>query len=188
MAHLFSVSNTLYFLHPFLKKGCDILDYLITNPNKTVYIRLNENGTPETCVKKVEQRFENSKARNILDNLPKTLKRFHFRIVPIPDVIAYGQEEVKEEAKERIINTYYTISDSVTQWVDRVKNCKDLAKDAAKRKEELVQALTNADKALSNCLHKIELTKCGGETKHNLLRDSELDFREVLHKEYQKRR
>jgi len=25
--------------------------------------------------------------------------------------------------------------------------------------------------------------KCNGETKHNLLRDSELDFREVLHKE-----
>ena len=30
--------------------------------------------------------------------------------------------------------------------------------------------------------------KCYGETKHNLLRDSELDFGEVLHKEFQKRR
>ncbi len=30
--------------------------------------------------------------------------------------------------------------------------------------------------------------KCKGETKHNLLRDSELNFEEILHKEYQKRR
>ncbi len=30
--------------------------------------------------------------------------------------------------------------------------------------------------------------KCKSESKHNLLRDSELDFEEVLHKEYQKRR
>ncbi len=30
--------------------------------------------------------------------------------------------------------------------------------------------------------------KCKNETKHNLLKDSELDFGEVLHREYQKRR
>ncbi len=28
--------------------------------------------------------------------------------------------------------------------------------------------------------------KCRGETKHNLLRNIELDFGEILHKEYQK--
>lgn len=30
--------------------------------------------------------------------------------------------------------------------------------------------------------------KCKNETKHNLLGDSELDFGEILHREYQKRR
>ncbi len=30
--------------------------------------------------------------------------------------------------------------------------------------------------------------KCKGETKHNLLRDDELNFGEVLHTEYQKQR
>lgn len=30
--------------------------------------------------------------------------------------------------------------------------------------------------------------KCKGETKHSLLSDSELDFGEVLHKKFQKRR
>ncbi len=30
--------------------------------------------------------------------------------------------------------------------------------------------------------------KCYGETKHNLLRDNELDFREVLYKEYQEQK
>lgn len=147
----------LYFLCQFLKKGCDLLEYVITNPNKTVYLRLNKNGSPETCVKQVAQRFENSKARNILDNLPKTMKKFHFKVQPIPDEIVHRNEERKKD--EIIISTYYTVPDSVTQWVDRVKNCNDLAKDAAKRKEELVQALSNADKDLSNCLHKIELTK-----------------------------
>lgn len=132
------------------------MDYVISNYNNKVYIRLDENGSPVTCVKQMAQRFENSKARNILDNLPKSLKRFQFHVEPLSDEIIHKEVETKEEV---IISTYYTVSDTVTQWVDRVKNCNDLANDAAKRKEELVQALSNADKDLSNCLHKIELTK-----------------------------
>lgn len=137
------------------------MDYVITNSNKNVFIRLGTNGTPETCSKQVAQRFEHSKAKNIVEHLPKTMKKFHFRVEAVPDdIIPKVNEEVKVDVKkEVIISTYYEVSDLVTQWVERVRSCNDLAKDAAKRKEELIQALSNADKDLSNCLHEIELTK-----------------------------
>lgn len=129
------------------------LDYIIANPNKKIYIKLDDKGCPETCVKQNAQKFESSKAKNILDNLPKTLKKFHFKIQAIPEDIE------QEEKREKLVSTYYTIPDQVKQWVERVKNCNDLARDANKRKEELIDALSNVDKELSNCLHKIELTK-----------------------------
>lgn len=137
------------------------MDYVITNSNKNVFIRIGTNGTPETCSKQVAQRFEHSKAKNIVEHLPKTMKKFHFRVEAVPDdIIPKVNEEVKVDVKkEVIISTYYEVSDLVTQWVERVRSCNDLAKDAAKRKEELIQALSNADKDLSNCLHEIELTK-----------------------------
>ncbi len=54
------------------------MDYVITNPRKKLYIRMDKNSFPETGTKQMAQRFESSKARNILDSLPKTLKKFHF--------------------------------------------------------------------------------------------------------------
>lgn len=51
------------------------MDYCIKNSNN-VYIKLNENGTPVTCVESVKGVFEFSKAKNILACLPKSLKRF----------------------------------------------------------------------------------------------------------------
>ena len=38
------------------------MDYLITNPSQKVFIRLNQNGSPEICNKQAAQKFENSKA------------------------------------------------------------------------------------------------------------------------------
>ena len=62
------------------------LDYIIANSSNNVYIKLNENGSPITCSKQDAQHFESSKARNILDNLPKTMKKFHFKVIGIPDI------------------------------------------------------------------------------------------------------
>lgn len=132
------------------------MDCVIMNPNKKVYIRLNDKGSPETCTRQAAQRFEHSKAKNILDNLPRSLKRFHFKIQVLPEEILHKEENQDEEV---IVSTYYKVPESVTRWVERVKNCNNLAKEAAERKEELLQALSNADKDLSNCLHLIELTK-----------------------------
>lgn len=139
------------------------MDYVITNNNRNVYIRLNDKGSPVTCSKKEAQRFENSKARNILDHLPRTMKKFHFKVEAIPDEIVHKEKIVTQETtnkkEKRIVSTYYTISDSTTRWVERVRDCNGLAKDAAIRKEELTTELSNVDKALSNCLHEIELMK-----------------------------
>ena len=149
------------------------LDYVITNPNKKVYIRLNENGSPETCSKQTAQRFEFSKAKNICGSLPKSLRKFHFKVEAIPEEITHKEIERVEE-KEVIISTYYTVSESVTRWIDRVKSCNDLAIDAAKRKDELEKLLSNVDKEKENCLHCIELTKwkngCDGYKEYKKLK------------------
>lgn len=148
----------LFFILIFRKELIN-LDYVITNSK--VYIRLNNNGTPETCSKQNAQRFENSKARNILEHLPKTMKKFHFKVEAIPEEIVHKKEnDNKEEIiSNEVITGTYTVSESVMQWLERVKNCNELAKDAAERKAELIKELSNVDRELSNCLHRIELTK-----------------------------
>lgn len=152
------------------------MNYLITNSNKKIYIRLNDKGCPETCVKEKAQRFESSKAKNILDNLPKTLKKFHFKLQAVSDeCMSVLIDNNEEENKNVLVSSCYTVPESVTEWVDRVKNCNDLAKDAQKRKNELIDALSNVDRDLSNCLHKIELTKwkngCDGYKEYKLVKN-----------------
>lgn len=151
------------------------MDYVITNSNKKIYIRLNDKGCPETCVRQKAQRFESSKAKNILDNLPKTMKKFHFKLQVASDDYVSTLSSGEAQSEEVIISTYYTVSESVIKWVDRVKNCNDLARDAKNRKSELVCALSNVDKELSNCLHEIELTKwkngCSGYKEYKAVKN-----------------
>ena len=54
--------------------------------NRRVYIRLAENGRPETCNERDRGEFEYSKARNIVDNLPKVLKKMNFKVEAIPEI------------------------------------------------------------------------------------------------------
>lgn len=140
------------------------MDYIIVNPGRKVYIRLNEFGSPETCTKHSMQRFEYSKAKNILDNLPKTMKKFHFRVEAVPEIVTIKDERSlksdvqKNKTEKKVLENHtYTTPDSVLNWLERVKSCNNLAKDANKRKEELVHLLSDVDKELSNCLHRIEL-------------------------------
>lgn len=69
---------------------------------------LNGKGVPVTCAKSRAQRFESSKARNLVDNLPKTLKRFHFRVEAFPEIVEH-KEEVKEKTEEKDIIKSYKI-------------------------------------------------------------------------------
>ena len=95
---------------PIFKEGVMNLDYVITNPNKKVYIRLNENGSPETCSKQIAQRFEFSKAKNICGSLPKSLRKFHFKVEAIPEEITNKEIERVEE-KENCLHCI-----ELTKW------------------------------------------------------------------------
>ena len=138
------------------------MNYVISGHGGKIFIRLSGNGVPETCTKKLRQEFEYSKARNVLDNLPKSMKRFHFKVEPVPQIQI---EKISPDAKisppisnkKKVIQNTYIVPECVSGWLNKVKNCNELAKDASKRKEELVHLLSDVDKELSNCLHSIEL-------------------------------
>lgn len=130
------------------------MDYVIKN-RKGVYIRLNHNGAPVTCAEHEKSLFEQSKAKNILDSLPKTLKRLNFKVEPILDI---GQNKLNSSLDRKVIkNENYIIPDQITQWIEKFGICDDILKEAQERKEELSRLLSDADKEFSNMVHKVEL-------------------------------
>lgn len=138
------------------------LDYIIKN-HKNVYIRLNKNGNPVTCTEYERTLFEKSKAKNILNSLPKTLRRLNFKIEPIPDK-DIEKKIIKSESK-------YIVPDAINEWVEKFGICDDILKEAKKRKEELNSIISNYDKAVNNWLHEVELEKkksaSGGYLKYS---------------------
>ena len=124
------------------------LDYVIKN-HKNVYIRLNGNGKPVTCAEHEKTLFEHSKAKNILDSLPKTLRRLKFKIEPIPDIVQKTEEKIIE-------SNNYIMSESLQQWIEKFGICDDILKEAQRRKEELNRELSNIDKQFVNLVHEIE--------------------------------
>lgn len=131
------------------------MDYVITNKDKKVYIRLNNNGMPETCVKAVAQKFNNTKANNILNNLPKTLRKFNFMVIPLFE----ESNKSEEDSRTFIKSEDYVVPEKINVWMDRIKGYNDIVVDVRKRKDELFTSLSNVDRELSNCLHVIELNK-----------------------------
>lgn len=132
------------------------MDYVIKN-HKNVFIRLNENGKAVTCTEHDKTLFEFSKAKNILNSLPKTLKKLNFRVEAIPDIsIPKSIVDVKND-KKTIQQVNYILSENVTRWVEKFGICDDILTEAKERKDELCVMLSNCDKEISNELHKIEL-------------------------------
>ena len=137
------------------------MDYVITNSSRKTFIKLDSSGKAVTCVKSAAQKFSDQKARNILSNLPKTLKKFHFTMVPMPNEPIKEIEakcEIKVVEKTTIKKDDYELSNEIVDWLNRVELCSNLIVDASSRKDELFEKLSNADKDLSNCLHEIELS------------------------------
>lgn len=177
------MSYALFFI-PIFKERSEIeMDYLIANPSKTVFIRLDDNGRPVTCSKNDLQRFEYSKANNLVNNLPKTMKRFHFKTFPIPE-ISEKKVECDQTTKPNVIsNTDYIPSENITRWIEKFSVCDDIISEARIRKEELKISLSNTDKELSNRLHIIELEKrknaCQGFNEYRQIRDILQKRREI---------
>lgn len=150
------------------------MDYVIKN-HKNVYIRLNKNGTPVTCAEHEKTLFEYSKAKNILDGLPKTLRRLNFKVDPIQDIA--HKEEKKEDSNKKVIeNDNYIVSNEILGWVEKFGICDDILKEAQKRKDELNKALSEIDKEFINIIHEIEfegkIDLYGGWRERNKLKEN----------------
>lgn len=140
-----------------MKEG-ETLDYVIKN-YKNVYIRLNENGKAITCSEKEKTVFEYSKAKNILNCLPKTLKKLRFKVEAIPEIIHSTALTEENKASNVLINDGYVPASNVSRWIEKFGICDDIIQEAKIRKNELLELLSNSDRELSNELHKIELEK-----------------------------
>ena len=148
-----SMLYVLFFI-PIFTKGVVVLDYIIRNKSG-LYIKLNENGTPETCNESQRGLFECSKANNICNSLPKQLKKFNFFVEAVPEI------QPKIDKQNVITTNTYEPSDNVTRWINELGRCEDILSEANNRYDELNGELSDVDLKLQDILHTIELSdKC----------------------------
>lgn len=124
------------------------MNYVIRN-NKGVYIKIDAGGRLVSCNFKDRTLMDRNKARNILNSLPKSLKKMKFFMEAIPEI------------PPRVIETpqTYKPSENITRWVEQFGTCGDIFNSAVKRSNELIGILYNLDKGLLNILHSIEIEK-----------------------------
>ncbi len=124
------------------------MDYVIRN-NRGVYIKIDSGGRPVSCNFKDRTLMDRNKARNILNSLPKSLKKMKFFMEAIPEI------------PPRVIETpqTYKPSENITRWVEQFGTCGDIFNSAVKRSNELIGILYDLDKGLLNILHSIEIEK-----------------------------
>ena len=135
------------------------MDYIIRN-YKNVYIKLSKNGKPETCGEMDKGLFDKVKAENILNSLPKTLKKMKFQVECIPDIkIKNPVDRIihEETQKKKITNCNYEPSKNITRWVEKFGTCSDIFKEAKERYIQLEKELHISDAKLMDILHSIEL-------------------------------
>lgn len=142
------------------------MDYIIATSNKKCFIRLNANGTPEICSSKRDaQKFEYSKAKNLLDHLPKTMKKYHFKVDPIPEIVKKPDVNSDVHIIKKVISNdtpdaeKYIPSESVTRWVEKFGSCEDILNEAKQRESQLINDLHRSDDELLDILHIIEIEK-----------------------------
>ena len=128
------------------------MDYVIKN-DRNLYIRLNKQGLPVACGQSNKGLFANDKARNIVDNLPKHLKKLRFKVEAIPDTV---NPKVVETPKV-LVKDVYEQAIGISSWLNKFGEYSKTIDEAKARKEDLLLSLSNVDRKLSNELHKIEL-------------------------------
>lgn len=157
------------------------MDYVIKN-HKNLYIRLNKNGSPVTCAEHEKSIFEYSRAKNILNGLPKTLKRLNFMVDPVPDISQ--RNEVDKKLEEKVIeNENYIIPNEILEWIEKFGICDDILKEAQKRRDELNKALSEIDKEFVNIIHEIEfegkIDLYGGWQERNRVKENREKRRKI---------
>lgn len=130
------------------------MDYVIKN-HKNLYIKLNQNGTAITCSESEKGLFEESKAKNIIGSLPKTLKRLNFKVEPIQD-IGQNKKIIGEKDNKR---EDYIPSENITRWVEKFGKCGDILSEAEEREKQILRDLKDNDRELIDLLHITEIEK-----------------------------
>ena len=120
------------------------MDYTIADIKNKLYIRLNSDGKPITCNLSQAQRFSQEKANNILNNLPRRLKTYGFKLKEIHDVIE---------------NVDYVPDKNITRWIDNFGKCANTVDVAKMRIKEISELLEQIDKELIDVLHIIEIER-----------------------------
>lgn len=154
------------------------MDYVIKN-NKGIYIKLNQNGSPITCTANEKALFDESKAKNILKSMPKTLRRLNFKLEAIPD-IQQNQNTIGEDDNKR---EEYILSENITRWIEKFGKCGDILDEAEERENELLKDLKDNDKELIDILHIIEIEKSkdmfSGWRLYKRIRDNRIKRRSI---------
>jgi len=99
--------------------------------------------------------FEQSKAKNIVGSLPKTLKRLNFKVEAVPDITQKKRVIEEKDAKRE----EYIPSENITRWIEKFGKCGDILGEAEEREKQLVSDLNENDKELIDILHIIEIEK-----------------------------
>lgn len=161
------------------------MDYTIKN-NRDIFIRLDKDGRPVTCPKQDMMAFEYSKAKNICDHLPKTMKRLHFKVEAIPEIKQKKEVEIDEiiEDKPKLLeNQDYIPSENITRWIDKFGTCGDILNEAEEREVQLFKDLDDADNELLDILHIIEMEKpkdlFGGWKLYKRIKDNRKRRRDI---------
>ena len=185
----------LFLKNIFNERVISLGYFLLVCRKKKLYLRIGEGGSPIVCGKNEAKVFDDIKAQNVLDHLPKVLQKMNFVKEPVvqSELNISDEEEIpskktvivkktvvkntsyNKKKKKIIKNTSYKAPLNVMNWVDRVTQCNDLFLDAEERRRELLDCLSNTDKNLSNILHKIKLeddmNACMGFMQYKKIRE-----------------
>jgi len=162
------------------------LDYLITCKGR--YLRQVANGKVEMCPKDQAQRFEFSKAQNIMKNLPKEIKKFgnfklecvnDFKFVDTKPTIQvrsiYSTKPIKQPKRVMENIKAYEPQQEIIDWMDKFATLNEIITTAGNRLIELNEELETVEHDLIDSYHDIELSKrvnaCEGYKKYRSIRD-----------------
>lgn len=143
-------------------------EYIITDGSRFIY--RNQSGkfvpAPSEAMADV---FSRKQAEGILNNsLPKALKSV-FRVVKYDN----PPEDVKQVTQTELDNNTekVMVAENIQRWLDKVSDLNGLAKEARRRKEELMKQLHDLEDELLDIEHYIEFSNLNAAQGYKASKD-----------------
>lgn len=114
---------------------------------------------PVPCSERDKALFKYSKAKNIMEHIPKTMKKMRFKVEAVPEIKPKEEKKVNGISDDSISREEYIPSDNITRWVEKFGTCDDIISEAKSREEQLLEELKISDSELLDILHIIEIEK-----------------------------